>query len=131
MKKWIDILPDSISQLSKSGWWTASMWIAAFVILFFMCQVGYEWLAFASCGCLVAVGLLPLKDDSKNVMHYVFAMACALISQVWAGLVGDWLSLAIWWLVYAISLPIIKAKWCFVAEVWCVVSVLITISIYF
>lgn len=126
-----DRIPDSISRLSKSVWWTVALWITAFVILYFMSRVGNPWLAFAACSSLVAVGMLPLKEDSKNIAHYVFAIIAGVLSQVWVGLLGEWQMLAWMWVGYVCLLPILKNKWCFVAEVFCVASVLITISIYF
>lgn len=126
-----DRIPDSISALSKSVMWTVCMWVAAFVVLFFMCRCGEPWIAFSACTSLVMVGVLPLKEDSKNIAHYVFAVSSAVLSQLWCGLMGEWQMLAWMWVGYVCLLPILKNKWCFVAEVFCVASVLITISIYF
>ena len=126
-----DRIPDSISALSKSVMWTVGMWAAAFVVLFFMCRVGEPWVAFSACTCLVMVGVLPLKEGSKNIAHYVFAVSSALLSQLWCGLIWEWQLLAWMWIGYVCLLPILKNKWCFVVEVLCVVNVLITISIYF
>ena len=126
-----DRIPDSISALSKSVMWTVCMWIVAFVVLWFMCRVGKPWVAFSACACLVMVGVLPLKEGSKNIAHYVFAVSSAVLSQLWCGLMGEWQLLAWMWIGYICLLPILKNKWCFVAEVFCVASVLITISIYF
>lgn len=131
MNKIIDILPESISQLSKSVWWTVGMWVAAFVIQYFMGRCGETWLSFAACASLVMVGMLPLNDNSKNIAHYVFAVLSCVLSQVWVGMMGKWQMLAWLWIGYVCLLPILGNKWCFVAEVFCVVSVLITISIYF
>lgn len=121
----IDILPESISALSKSVMWTVCMWIAAFVVLWFMCRVGEPWIAFCACMCLVMVGALPLKEGSKNIAHYVFAIGAALLSQLWCGLMGEWQFLAWMWIGYVCLLPILRNKWCFVAEVWCVINVLL------
>jgi len=131
MSRLIDILPESLSQIGKGIWWTIGTWIASFVVLWLMCQCGEPWIAFCACACLVMVGVLPLKKDSKNIAHYVFAVGAAVLSQLWCGLVGDWFWLVMWWAVYLALLPLYRSKWCFVAEVFCVVSVLITISIYF
>ena len=125
MSKIIDILPDSISQLSKSAWWTVGMWVTAFVIQYFMGRCGETWLAFAACASLVAVGMLPLKEDSKNIAHYVFAVSSAVLSQWWCWVVGDWRMLVVWWIAYAVLLPVTMTRWCFVAEVWCIISVLL------
>ena len=130
MDRLIDILPESISALSKSVWWAVGMWIVAFVILYFMCKVGEPWIAFAACMCLVMVGVLPLKEGLKNIWHYVFAVSSAVLSQLWCGLMGEWQFLAWMWVGYICLLPILKNKWCFVAEVFCIISVLYTI-IYF
>lgn len=111
--------------------WTVGMWIVAFVVLWFMCRCGEPWIAFTACVSLVMVGVLPLKEDIKNIAHYVFAILAGVLSQVWCGLMGEWQFLAWMWVGYVCLLPILKNKWCFVAEVWCVASVLITISIYF
>lgn len=126
MSRLIDILPESISALSKSVMWTVCMWVAAFVVLWLMCKVGEPWIAFSACACLVMVGVLPLKEDSKNIAHYVFAIGAAGLSQLWCGITGEWFWLVIWWLIYGISLPIIKSKWCFIAEIWCIISVIFT-----
>lgn len=130
MKSVIDILPESISALSKSVMWTVCMWVASFVVLWLMCQCGEPWIAFCACACLVMVGVLPLKEDSKNIAHYVFAILSCVLSQVWVGMMGEWQMLGWLWIGYICLLPILKNKWCFVAEVWCVISVLYTI-IYF
>lgn len=125
MNRIIDILPESISQLSKSAWWTVGMWVTAFVIQYFMGRCGETWLAFAACASLVMVGVLPLKEGSKNIAHYVFAVSSAVLSQLWCGLMGEWQMLAWLWIGYICVLPVIKNKWCFVAEVFCVINVLL------
>ena len=123
-----DRIPDSISALSKSVMWTVCMWVSAFVVLWFMCRVGEPLVAFCACTCLVMVGVLPLKEGSKNIAHYVFAVGAALISQLWCGIVGDWFWLVMWWCLYLALLPMYRKKWCFVAEVWCVGSVVVNIT---
>lgn len=123
-----DRIPDSISQLSNSVWWTVVMWVTAFVVLFFTCKVGEPWIAFCACASLVAVGMLPLKEDSKNIAHYVFAVLSCVLSQVWVGMMGEWQFLAWMWVGYICLLPILGNKWCFVAEVWCLVAVMVTVA---
>lgn len=126
-----DRIPDSISALSKSVMWTVCMWVTAFVIQYLMCRCGEPWIAFCACASLVAVGMLPLNDNSKNIAHHVFAVLSCVLSQVWVGMMGEWQMLAWLWIGYICLLPILGNKWCFIAEVFCVASVLITISIYF
>lgn len=122
-----DRIPESISALSKSVMWTVCMWVAAFVVLCFMCRCGEPWIAFCACACLVMVGVLPLKEGSKNIAHYVFAILAGVLSQLWVGLLGEWQMLAWLWIGYICLLPILGNKWCFVAEMWCVASVLTSI----
>lgn len=126
-------IPDSISALSRkhSIRWTLCMWASAFVGACVLTNQEYGWWAFAACACLAIVGCMPLMQGKHNTLHNIVGALSCLLSQTWVALAGVWWRLVLWWLLYLMLLPVIKTKWCFIAEVWCVTSVMTEMIINF
>lgn len=126
IKRILDRLPESISALStkRSTLWTLCMWLATIVALLTLSlhNEQYQTIAFLSCACLGMVGIMPLIEGKHNTLHNIFGVSACLLNQAWVGLVYSWEFLIVWWVLYAILLYFAKSKWCFVAEIWCVLS---------
>ena len=114
----------------KYPWlWTIMIWVIALLGLITMLPYNekYQSIAALSCGSLGFVGAMPLIKNDKNLLHNVLAMIAGISSQLWVALVWDWETLAAWWTAYLIPLLINKNKWCFWAEIWCLVSIAATL----
>ena len=120
-------IPDSISALSKEYGikWTIWMWMSAFVGACVLTSQAYGWLAFVACVCLAIVGCMPLIPGKHNTIHNIIGVLSCVLSQTWVAIAGIWWILLIWWILYLLLLPIVKSKWCFFAEIWCITSILI------
>lgn len=123
-------IPESISALSKkhSSLWTLCMWVITFLGMCAMVPYNdtYSIVAFLSCSCLGFVGIMPLIEGQHNTVHNILGIGACLLSQLWCGLVGSWQLLIIGWVLYSVLLPLFKSKWCFFAEIWCLVIITIT-----
>lgn len=123
-------IPDSISALvyglKHDTIWTLGVWASAILGMLTMIPHNdtYQSVAFIACACLAMVGIMPLVKGQHNTLHNIFGISACGLSQLWVGLVGNWEFLIVWWVLYAISLVITKPKWCFVAEVWCIISII-------
>ena len=82
-------------------------------------------LAFLACSSLAFVGAMPLVKNQKNTLHNILGTVAAILSQLWVFLdqYPDYKWLLIVWIIYAILLLILKNKWCFVAELICIGTV--------
>ena len=125
-------IPDSISAMvydMKYPWmWTIFIWTLAFIGLFNMlpCNELYESIAFLSCGCLGLLGAVPLIKGEKNTAHYILAIIAGILSQVWV-LLENPKSLIVWILFPILILtPSFSQKWCFIVEIICLISLIIT-----
>lgn len=127
-------IPDSISAMvyntKHSILWTLAIWLVAFIALIPMMTYDerYSAIAFASCVSIALVGTMPLAKNENNTLHNIFGISGCLFSQLWAALSGDWRDIALWWSLYIIPLIVNKDKWCFFAEIWCIISVIYTLT---
>lgn len=121
-------IPESISALSKKHGplWTLCIWVITFLGMCAMVPYNdtYSIVAFLSCSCLGFVGIMPLIEGQHNTVHNILGIGACLLSQLWCGLVGGGYPLIIWWVLYVILLPFFKSKWCFFAEIWCLISII-------
>lgn len=126
-------LPDSISALvyklgSKRILWTLGIWAIDIPTMMGMIHhnPSLEGLAFATGASIAFVGALPLVQHEKNIAHNILGAIGALLSQAWV-ICTQYPNIeyivAIW-LLYAITIPIIRDKWCFIAEILCIFNIL-------
>jgi hypothetical protein len=101
------------------------MWASSFIGMCTLTTLDEGWWAFAACVCLAIVGCMPLMQGKHNTLHNIIGALSCLLSQTWVALAGVWWCLVLWWLLYLMLLPVTKTKWCFIAEVWCITSVII------
>lgn len=126
-------IPESISALVyylKYPWiWIILIWIIALLGLCTMVPFNqtYEIIAFLSCSCLGFVGAMPLISTEKNKEHYFLAIIAGVLSQIWVLLVNP--KVLIIWLGYLLLMcfPQLRSKWCLLVEIFCLLSVVLTL----
>ena len=128
------MIPESISSLVYNLKypiiWTLGIWILSLVGFITMVDYNetYSGVAFASCTFLTFVGAIPLIKHEKNILHYIFGILACVTSQLWVLLVGDWITLLVLWVMYGLWIIITKDKnWCFLAEIWCLINIILTL----
>ena len=83
-------------------------------------------LAFMTGVCIGFVGAMPLMEDCDNVLHNAVGLLACLLSQVWLFTTAvPWWVVVLCWLAYVLLLPLIRSKWCLVAELLCIVLTLV------
>lgn len=83
--------PDSISAMVydfPQGWqwlWTVWLWLVSFTIappLLEVIKPPFQFVGFLTVACLLFVASMPLVRHERNTLHYVFAIAAGILSQV-------------------------------------------------
>lgn len=143
--------PESISamvfDLPKRWQWVWGIWLWS--VAFTSCipaitaleGKGAEAFGYLTLVCLVFTGAMPLYDADNKRMHYAFAIAAGILSQVCVGLISPIWLLA--WLVYPM-LPFIDGKFympglpmwlirtkTFIAEVLCAIPLYGALYVYY
>lgn len=127
-------IPESISALVfhiKHKWlWTIGVELCVFILMPLMTGYDdtYAGVAFLSCASIGFVGVMPLFIRETNKAHNILAAAGAVLSQLWCCLVGDWVVMLHWWVLYLLLLGLMwicrcQRYWCLVAEGWCLLAI--------
>lgn len=132
MVNWI---PDSISAtvygMPHPFIWTLCVWVGGGTILPLMLSCSgdnWQWLAFLSCACLLLVGAMPLIKGNHNTLHNVLGALSCVLGQIWCAVMWNWVYVLIGWGIFVLTLPIWTKKWCFVAEIICIINTIVAIS---
>ena len=135
-------LPDSVSAmvylLPRAGqWiWTLWLWVVSFLIIPSLLETLPEDLTafgFLTIVCLCFSGAMPLVKNEANTMHYAFAIAGGILSQVCVAIIcPSWLTA---WMLFIFLMGSVyiqpwgslgkamKGKGVFVAEAICWLTV--------